>query len=500
MKKILLVVCVFTFLFSSAQSGVLNGTGYVPDITVNDVNGNIHNLYNYLGGGKIVVLEMLSTTCGTCLMYTSGTENSYQMYGPSGLDVAEFIGLEVNSTTTDNDILNFISNYNVSFPVCNDISPVDINYQLYYTPSYYVIYPDSSYTTICPMYCNNNSTYSNIESLLNIAIQAGLPQLYGCTDSLSTNYDPIATVDDGSCQYPTICGPTSGVYISDIIHDRATFNWDDMNSSACQVDQIRFRYRAVGNNSWSLKTMGVPVASGCNTTNTSKLVLNLTPATQYEYDFKIWYCNASTVNWHSGGTFTTEPLCNNVINLVPTPISNTKTEFCWDSVTEYSFVRLKYREDVQGSSFSSIGGFGVFFPTLCENKNGLTPGTDYRVMWRTWCSATGGPYRSPQWDGPVLWTQPNSIRIEDGISTISELSVYPNPTRDVFNVSFKSETKQFVELRVVNIIGEIIFSENLEDFKGEYTKSFNLSEYSKGVYFLELYSKLGVVNKRIMLQ
>ena len=65
--------------------------------------------YNYLGSGKIVVLEMLSTTCGTCLMYTSGTENSYQMYGPSGLDVAEFIGLEVNSTTTDNDILNFIS-------------------------------------------------------------------------------------------------------------------------------------------------------------------------------------------------------------------------------------------------------------------------------------------------------------------------------------------------------------------------------------------------------
>ena len=33
--------------------------------------------------------------------------------------------------------------------------------------------------------------------------------------------------------------------------------------------------------------MGVPVGSGCNTTNTSKLVLNLTPNTQYEYDFKI---------------------------------------------------------------------------------------------------------------------------------------------------------------------------------------------------------------------
>ena len=53
-----------------------------------------------------------------------------------------------------------------------------------------------------------------------------------------------------------------------------------MNSSNCQVDQVRFRYREVGTNSWSLKTMGVPVGSGCNTTNTSKLVLNLTPNTQ----------------------------------------------------------------------------------------------------------------------------------------------------------------------------------------------------------------------------
>ena len=44
--------------------------------------------------------------------------------------------------------------------------------------------------------------------------------IYGCTDPSVTNYDPV-TVDDGSCQYPTTCGSITGVYISDIIHDRA---------------------------------------------------------------------------------------------------------------------------------------------------------------------------------------------------------------------------------------------------------------------------------------
>ena len=146
----------------------------------------------------------------------------------------------------------------------------------------------------------------------------------------------------------------------------------------------------------------------------------------------------STVNWYGGGTFTTAPECDNVINVTTTPDNTTKTTFCWDTVSTYSFVRLQYRENVPGSSFSNIGGFGVFSPLTCKSKNGLTPGTQYRVMWRTWCSATGGPYRSPQWDGPVIWDQPTSIRVEGG-TAINNLDVYPNPSRDIFNVTFTSE-------------------------------------------------------------
>ena len=201
MKKILLFICVFTCSFSNAQSGLLSGTGYAPDFTVTDINGNNHNLYSYLANGKMVVLEFLSTTCSYCQNYTTGTENSYQTYGPSGVDAVEFLGLEVNAGSSDLDLSNFATNFNVGFPLCNDIVPSNLNYQLYYIPSYYVIYPDSSYTTICPLYCNDTSTSFNIEDLLNTAIQAGLPPVYGCTDSIASNYDSTATVDDGSCLY-----------------------------------------------------------------------------------------------------------------------------------------------------------------------------------------------------------------------------------------------------------------------------------------------------------
>ena len=321
----------------------------------------------------------------------------------------------------------------------------------------------------------------------------------GCTDPLAANYDPNACIDDGSCITAT-CGPITGVHMTDVIHDRATFNWDNMNSSTCQVDQIRFRYRAVGTNTWSTKTMGVPVGSGCNTSNTSKLVLGLTPSTTYEYDFKIWYCNASTVTWHANGTFTTAAACDNVINVTVTPLNNvTKADFCWDSVTTYSFVRLKYRENVPGSSFNNIGGMGVMSPTLCKEKGGITPGLQYRVMWRTWCSPAGGPYRSPQWDGPVIWTQPSSIRVEVGTS-INNLEVFPNPSRDVFNIEFTSESKQSIEVKIINVIGEVVYTENLEQFVGEYTKQVDLATYTKGIYFLEITTDNGVINKKLILQ
>ena len=293
--------------------------------------------------------------------------------------------------------------------------------------------------------------------------------------------------------------PVTGVLVDDIIHDRARFNWDDMNQGSCSVDQIRIRYREIHTNSWSTKTMGAPVGNSAPALNTSKLVLNLTPNTQYEYDFKIWYQDGTVINWHANGTFTTLSQCDNVMNVTAIPDNNTKTTFCWTPVSTYSFVRLKYRENVPGSSFSNIGGMGVMSPTLCKQKNGITPGSQYRVMWRTWCNPAGGPYRSAQWDGPVIWDQPTSIRVGGG-SLINNLEIYPNPTRDIFNIGFTSDYKQSIEIRVVNLVGEIIFTENLDNFVGEYTNTFYLEEYPKGVYLLELDTDNGTVNKKLILQ
>ena len=123
-----LSIALFLFFSTNAQSGLLAGTGYAPNFTVTDINGTSHTIYDYLDSGYVMVLELLSVSCGHCIQHVSGTENSYLTNGPTGSNIARFLGLEVNSTTNNSAVANFVSTYNVSFPIANNVSPVAINY------------------------------------------------------------------------------------------------------------------------------------------------------------------------------------------------------------------------------------------------------------------------------------------------------------------------------------------------------------------------------------
>ena len=326
----------------------------------------------------------------------------------------------------------------------------------------------------------------------------------GCTDPLYTEYDALACIDDGSCATLVNSGscnfdsPT-GAYTSELIHDRVTITWDNMNDANCMVDQYRIRYREVGTSAWSSKTMAGSGLCIFGLNTTSKKILGLTASTTYEYYMKAWYCGGSSSAWSAIQNFTTADECQGVINFAVTSPTTTKASFTWDTTAAYSFARIKLRPDTTGGVWTTAGGFGVFYPALTKDKNGLTPGQTYRASSRTWCDPTGGTYRSSGWTSPIFWTQPTSIRVEGG-SAINNLSVYPNPSRDIFNVSFTSVDKQDLRVRILNIIGEELINENLEQFIGEYTKQIDLTNNAKGVYFLEIETNDGVINKKLILQ
>jgi len=328
----------------------------------------------------------------------------------------------------------------------------------------------------------------------------------GCIDSTATNYDPAACIDDASCTYVTTCVnplPTN-IYIDEIIHATAKIHWDNMSNATCMALKYHVQFRELGTTSWSWRI--AQDAGLCNQSlvTTQKVIYGLTASTTYEYRMRAFYCNtAGNSGWSPMGNFTTAGECPNVTDFIATTGPQTsRVIFSWNAPSAYEFVRIKLRVDSisspQGSDWVQAGGFGVNYPALSVSKWGVVPGETYRGQARTWCDPAAGLYRSVSWTPLVFWTQPTSARIEGG-TAINNLSIYPNPSRDVFNITFTSEQIQNLKVRILNVIGEELINDNLEQFIGEYTKQIDLTKNAKGIYFLEINTKDGVINKKLML-
>lgn len=69
---------------------------------------------------------------------------------------------------------------------------------------------------------------------------------------------------------------------------------------------------------------------------------------------------------------------------------------------------------------------------------------------------------------------------------ISELTVFPNPANVDLNISFESEAVSTASIEVVNLLGEVIISENMETVAGVNQQMINVAELSTGVYFARI--------------
>ena len=67
-----------------------------------------------------------------------------------------------------------------------------------------------------------------------------------------------------------------------------------------------------------------------------------------------------------------------------------------------------------------------------------------------------------------------------------------------FNL-IQNKEKKYALANIVNAIGEVIFSENLENFSGSYKQEVSLIAYSKGIYFLKVKTNIGIITKKLIL-
>ncbi len=82
---------------------------------------------------------------------------------------------------------------------------------------------------------------------------------------------------------------------------------------------------------------------------------------------------------------------------------------------------------------------------------------------------------------------------------LKNLLIYPNPSRDIFNISFIVKKQQDLTISIFNLLGENIMKKEIEQFIGEYKDQINLHSYSNGVYFFKIETQAGVISKKIIL-
>ncbi|MCO6500130.1 MAG: T9SS type A sorting domain-containing protein [Vicingus serpentipes] len=69
---------------------------------------------------------------------------------------------------------------------------------------------------------------------------------------------------------------------------------------------------------------------------------------------------------------------------------------------------------------------------------------------------------------------------------VEKLVSYPNPTTDVLKIKFNLINENNVSIRLVDVVGKELTNRNLGNLAaGEYRESFNTSEFTTGVYFIE---------------
>ena len=473
MKKLLLSVIIGSASFANiAQTAV--GT-YVNNFTLTDINGTVHNLYDYTDAGKMVVIDVSATWCGPCWGYhgTGALNDFYLAHGPSGANDAMVFFVEGDPSTTSADLNGTGSNTQGNWVAGEDMPIIDLTtsasfqntgMNIPYFPVMYVVCPNrtilkSGTAGAIGTLSLLNSYVGDCPATASSPNDASILSYQGATKACTPVDLKVKLQNNGTSPLTaaTITASVSGSQV-------ASYNWSGNLGTYDAVDVTVGQY--------------LPVTSGDNVT------------------FAITGTDANASN-----------------NTLSKTIGKA-------SVGASNNVTIKVTLDRYGSETSwkikrSNGAVAYSSPAYTNaSANGSYPQADINIFLADDCysleveDSYGDGFDGTYGNGFVqVWVNGSSIgavnTLESDFGTdkyqleavagIGELeatafNAYPNPASDILNVSFEAVNTAY-SITMMDLQGRVVATQELQGLSGAQNVAIPVAELAKGSYLVSVTSQ-----------
>lgn len=352
----------------------------------------------------------------------------------------------------------------------------------------------------------NDGTLSSLTSAVTVA-----------SPSTSTSYIVAITNANGCVDFDTVV-----VNVALLAAPTITANG---STSLCIGDSVTLTSSVANSYQWSssqndtMQSISVSVAGtysvtignaqGCTATASQVVAVHPLPtiyagpndSTCISNNIVLNATGAATYSWHPGSTLSD----STVASPIAAPMGNTTY-----TVVGTSSFGCVNTDDVFISVFSNppvpaiTRGHDTLYcvPTATNYQWYLNGSAIAGATSQTYIFTQNGSYYVQVFNAAGCSTASTTINIVDaGIIEVNESTVlhyYPNPTSDYFILELNVAKINDIKINLVNVAGQLLFTDELIQFAGNCKKQISLNEFAKGVYYLQIITNDEVINKKVI--
>jgi hypothetical protein len=562
-KQFIMLVAISVLMLSTAFAQLPTGS-YAKDISMKRLtyNGSAISdttctIYEHTNIGKPVIMDISAIWCSPCYSFhQSGVlETLYNSYGPHGTNelmvyfvegdqgsLGQLNGNAADQTNGYTTQGNWVSG--TQYPILPTISPntsqVDVDYAIRYFPTVYLICPDRSVTEV------GTTTAANIHSAA-----AACPVLTtNAIDAKIFRVDqPGAKIYCGSF-IPKISIQNYGTtpltsakikYKVDGV-DADSLSWSGTLNRLEVADLVLPTY-SNPNLTYTTHTVTYTVESPNNdvdlnlTDNTKTLTISNVPFSQTPITQSFILTTFPPANWStddgtdgSGWTRSTahsgcskiafyEISSNEIDYLMLPPVTMTSvTAMNMTFKVAYALYSASYADKLELQVSSNCGATwtslwtksGSTLATASTTTSAFTPSSE--SQWRTETvnldSYAGQEkvlvrFKATSKYGNNCYV--DDINLDVTASTknnelVSNMNLYPNPTSSTTNLEFYTQKSNAVNVLVINAIGEVVYSLEIDANQGFNTLQIPSDKFQSGVYFVSIKGQNCNTTQKLVIQ